>query len=77
MSRLFRIQLNLASCLRVEGFGQEPLVNEVPEQEPVVTVAFRIEIDDLVDSVLQLIDVDFAKVWWQADAQRRTSRDDC
>ncbi|MGI6149077.1 MAG: flagellar motor switch phosphatase FliY [Firmicutes bacterium] len=63
MSELFKDTIEISPpALELKDLSQEPLVNEVPEQEPVVTVAFRIEIDDLVDStMLQLIDVDFAK----------------
>lgn len=38
------------------------LTEEMPGEEPVVSVAFRMEIEDLVDStILQIIDIDFAK----------------
>ena len=40
----------------------DSLSDGIPEEKPVVTISFRIEIADLVDStILQIIDIDFAK----------------
>jgi len=63
MSELFKgsIEISPPSVDR-KDLGHELLLDEAPEQQPVVVVSFRIEIDDLVDStMLQIIDVDFAK----------------
>ncbi|HHY10533.1 MAG TPA: flagellar motor switch phosphatase FliY [Firmicutes bacterium] len=42
--------------------AQDLVTEEIPQENPVVTIAFRIEIDGLVDStMLQIIETDFAK----------------
>lgn len=63
MSELFHDTIEISPpTVEIKDLGQEPLVDEVPEQHMVVTVSFRIEIDDLVDStMLQIIDLEFAK----------------
>jgi flagellar motor switch protein FliN/FliY len=63
MSELFQDSIEISPPkVETKDLGQEPLVTEVPEEHQVVTVSFRIEIDDLVDStMLQIIDLAFAK----------------
>ncbi|NMA61330.1 MAG: flagellar motor switch phosphatase FliY [Firmicutes bacterium] len=42
--------------------SQDTLTDGIPQQDPVVTIAFRIEIENLVDStILQIVETDFAK----------------
>jgi len=42
--------------------SEDPLVEDIPDEKPVVAITFRMEIQDLVDSsILQVVDVDFAK----------------
>lgn len=42
--------------------SQDTLTDGIPHQDPVVTIAFRIEIENLVDStILQIVETDFAK----------------
>lgn len=63
MSELFgrMIDISPPSTSR-RDLSQDSLADTLDEQRPVVTIAFRIEIEDLVDStILQIIEIDFAK----------------
>lgn len=63
MSELFHDTIDISPpTAEIRDLSSESLTDEIPEKAPVVTVAFRIEIDDLVDStMLQIIDLEFAK----------------
>lgn len=63
MSELFHDAIDISPpTAELRDLAQEPLTEDISESTTVVTVAFRIEIDDLVDStMLQIIDVEFAK----------------
>ncbi|NMB02627.1 MAG: flagellar motor switch phosphatase FliY [Firmicutes bacterium] len=63
MSELFgrAIDISPPNTTR-RDLSQDTLTDQMSEGDPVVTVAFRMEIEDLVDStILQIIDIDFAK----------------
>lgn len=63
MSELFGriIDISPPNTLR-RDLSQDSITDGIPQGEPVVTIAFRMEIEDLVDStILQIIRVDFAK----------------
>ena len=63
MSDLFNDTIDISPpTTERRDLSLDPLTSDTSDQKPVVTVAFRIEIDDLVDStMLQLIDINFAK----------------
>ena len=63
MSELFQETIDISPpTAEQRDLAHESLTDDISENTPVVTVAFRIEIDDLVDStMLQIIDVEFAK----------------
>ncbi|MDI9442444.1 MAG: flagellar motor switch phosphatase FliY [Bacillota bacterium] len=63
MSELFGrfIEITPPSTSR-KDLSEDPLVEDIPDEKPVVAITFRMEIQDLVDSsILQVVDVDFAK----------------
>lgn len=63
MSELFgrMIDISPPSTLR-RDLSQDSLTDGIPDADPVVTIAFRMEIGDLVDStILQIVEIDFAK----------------
>ncbi|NLJ80529.1 MAG: flagellar motor switch phosphatase FliY [Firmicutes bacterium] len=63
MSDLFTNSIEISPpTTERRNLATDPLSEEIPKQDPVVTVAFRMEIEGLVDStLLQIIGVDFAK----------------
>lgn len=64
MSELFVRQIDISppSTAR-RNLAHDPLTDDnLPDDEAVVTIAFRMEIEDLVDStILQIVKIDFAK----------------
>jgi flagellar motor switch protein FliN/FliY len=63
MSELFARQIDISPPdTSRRDLSQDSLTNEIPVEEPIVVVAFRMEIEDLVDStLLQIIEIDFAR----------------
>ena len=63
MSELFGRQIEISPPTTTwRDLAQDPIAPDLPEEQPVVVVAFRVEIEGLVDStMLQIIDIDFAR----------------
>lgn len=63
MSELFGqlIEITPPTATR-RDLSQDALTEDMPHENPVVTISFKMEIEDLVDSsILQVVDTDFAK----------------
>ncbi len=63
MSELFGqlIEITPPTAMR-RDLSQDALAEDMPHENPAVTISFKMEIGDLVDSsILQVIDTDFAK----------------
>lgn len=63
MSDLFETLIEISPpTTERRDLSEDMVTEEIPKEDPVVTIAFRIEIDGLVDStMLQIIATDFAK----------------
>lgn len=63
MSELFGRLIDISPPATVRrDLSQDALTDGIPGQDPVVTISFRIEIEDLVDStLLQIVETNFAK----------------
>lgn len=63
MSELFGRMIDISPPITVRrDLSTDSLTDGIPDENPVVTIAFRMEIGDLVDStILQIIQIDFAK----------------
>ncbi len=63
MSELFGRPIEISPPVTSwRDLAQDPLNPEIPEDDPIVVVAFRMEIENLVDStMLQIIDIEFAR----------------
>jgi flagellar motor switch protein FliN/FliY len=63
MSELFGRSIEISPPVTTwRDLAQDPLTTDIPEDEPIVVVAFRMEIENLVDStMLQIIDIGFAR----------------
>lgn len=63
MSELFGRPIEISPPVTTRrDLAQDPLTIDIPEDEPIVVVAFRMEIENLVDStMLQIIETGFAR----------------
>ncbi len=63
MSELFGRPIEISPPITTwRDLAQDPLTTDIPADEPIVVVAFRMEIENLVDStMLQIIDIEFAR----------------